>query len=108
MLNCCILSFTYDQLIDSHICFVTKGHEIIELVAGNEITLRTSDEWENKGSTEVSFSCDHFQNVNCLFSSLYTGMSLTPCRKRLICSLTIPNFTKCYHQDQRFFLMMEQ
>jgi hypothetical protein len=34
--------------------FISTGHETIKLEAGNEITLRTSKEWEDAGSTDVS------------------------------------------------------
>jgi len=32
-----------------------KGKEIIQLEAGAEVTLRTTDEWADAGSTVVSF-----------------------------------------------------
>jgi pyruvate kinase len=36
-----------------------SGHETIQLVAGNEVSLRTSEDWRNHGSTETDLFIDY-------------------------------------------------
>jgi hypothetical protein len=51
---CTRVIFLKSQFSKTLLVFISIGHETIKLEAGNEITLRTSKEWEDAGSTDVS------------------------------------------------------